>query len=202
MNRTVRRAVTAAVLTPLFCVGFTGIASARPAATRVALPDLVCSGISPSPKQVELSGAPKATRAERSPTYYSVSSKKVIYIRAKDGRIYGQKGVTLGIAKGTSWTIGGSVTGTVKAEAGVIFAKAETSLAITVSLSRTTTTTFSGSWTVPKSQSVGWLEVGTNQGYSFKWTKYHYNAPCTKVVEGSGTAKVPAKKAALMFKHS
>lgn len=134
--------------------------------------------------------------------YYSFSGKKPIYIRAKDGRVYGQSGVTLGISKGVSKTIGGSVTGTGSAEAGAIFAKASVSLAISVQYTRTTTTTFSGSWTVPKSQSTGWLEVGTNEGYTFNWKRYHYKSPCTQVVDASGTAKGPKTTAALMFKHS
>jgi len=136
------------------------------------------------------------------PPYYSFSGKKPIYIRAKNGRIYGSSGVTLSITKGVSKTIGGSLTGTSSAEAGAIFAKASVSLAISVEYSRTTTTTFGGSWTVPDNQDTGWLEVGTKNGYTFKWQRYHYRAPCTKVIEAHGTAKGPKKTAALMFKHS
>lgn len=136
------------------------------------------------------------------PPYYSFSHKKPIYIRARDGRIYGQSGVTLSITKGVSKTIGGSVTGTASAEAGVIFAKASVSLAISVQYSRTTTTTFGASWTVPKKQKVGWLEVGTRGGYTFRWKRYHYVSPCRVVVDAHGTAKGPKKTAALMFRHS
>ena len=136
------------------------------------------------------------------PPYYSFSGKRPVYIRAKDGRVYGQSGVTLSISKGVSKTIGGSLTGTSAAEAGAIFAKASVSLAISVQYSRTTTTTFGGSWTVPKNQSTGWLEVGTKGGYTFKWKRYHYRTPCTKVVDGHGTARGPKKSAALMFRHS
>jgi hypothetical protein len=134
--------------------------------------------------------------------YYKFSGKKLTYLRARDGRIYGQSGVTLSISKGVSKTIGGSVTGTGSAEAGVIFAKASVSLAISVQYSRTTTTTFGASWTVPKSQPTGWLEVGTNNGYTFRWKRYHYRSPCTVVVDAHGTAKGPKRTAALFFKHS
>ena len=133
---------------------------------------------------------------------YSFSGKKKIYIRAKDGRVYGDSGITLSISKGVSKTIGGSVTGTASAEAGVIFAKASASLAISVQGSRTTTTTFSGTWTVPKSQKTGWLEVGTYDGYTFKWSRYHYASPCRKVVDAKGTGKGPTRSASLAFKHS
>jgi hypothetical protein len=136
------------------------------------------------------------------PPHYAFSGKKAIYIPARHGRVYGQSGVTLSISKGVSKTIGGSLTGTSSAEAGVIFAKASVSLAISVQYARTTTTTFGGSWTVPKKQSVGWLEVGTRGGYTFKWQRYHYRTPCTKVVDAHGTAKGPRKSAALMFRHS
>jgi hypothetical protein len=136
------------------------------------------------------------------PPHYSFWGKKSIYIRARDGRIYGQSGVTLSISKGVSKTIGGSVTGTGTAEVKAIFAKASVSLAISVQYSRTTTTTFGGSWTVPKSQRVGWLEVGTRSGYTFKWKRYHYRSPCRVVVDARGIAKGPKKSAALMFRHS
>jgi hypothetical protein len=136
------------------------------------------------------------------PPHYSFWGKKSIYIRARDGRIYGQSGVTLSISKGVSKTIGGSVTGTGTAEVKAIFAKASVSLAISVQYSHTTTTTFGGSWTVPKSQRTGWLEVGTRSGYTFKWKRYHYKSPCTMVVDARGTAKGPKKSAALMFRHS
>jgi hypothetical protein len=136
------------------------------------------------------------------PPHYAFWGKKSIYISARDGRIYGQSGVTLSISKGVSKTIGGSVTGTGTAEVKAIFAKASVSLAISVQYSRSTTTTFGGSWTVPKSQRTGWLEVGTRSGYTFKWKRYHYRSPCKMVVDAQGTAKGPRKSAALMFRHS
>jgi hypothetical protein len=134
--------------------------------------------------------------------FYSFSGGKAIYIRAKNGRVYGQRGVTLSISKGVSKTIGGSVTGTGTAEAGLIFAKASASLSISVEVSRTTTTTFGASWKVPKSQDVGWLEVGTRNGHTFTWERYHYASPCNKVVDASGRGRGPTRNASLMFKHS
>lgn len=135
-------------------------------------------------------------------TFYSFSGKKAIYLRARNGRVYGQRGVTLSISKGVSKTIGGSVTGTASAEAGVIFAKASASLSISVEVSRTTTTTFGASWKVPKKQAVGWLKVGTRNGHTFKWQRYHYASPCRKIVDAHGRGKGPTRTAALMFKHS
>lgn len=82
-----------------------------------------------------------------------------------------------------------------------LLVKANASLAIQTTKSRTSSLTQSGSWTVP-GPGTGWLEVGTNNGYSFKWEKYKFNSPCTKVVLASGTSKAPAKTASPYFKHS
>lgn len=136
----------------------------------------------------------------RTASEISISNKKKIYMASKGSRVYGDRGVTLSISKGVSHTISGQITGTVSVEAGVLFAKASASLAVTVGASVTTTTNIGGSWKV--TQKVGWLEVGTLHGYSFSWTKFHYRAPCKKVTEGKGTAKAAAKNAPAYYKHS
>lgn len=137
-----------------------------------------------------------------SATRWSFSNKSLVYKAAKHGRVYGQSGVTLTIQKGTSYTVGGSVTGTTGVDAGILFAKASASLAISVTASRTTSTIFTGSWKVPATQAWGWLEVGTKQAYKFSWKKYHMVGECTVHVDAHGTAKAPTRSAALAFRHS
>lgn len=137
-----------------------------------------------------------------SATRWSFSNKTKVFKIAKNGRIYGQSGVTLTIRQDTSWTVGGSITGTTGVAASVLFEKASASLSVSVTASRTTTTSYSGSWTVPKTQKMGWLEVGTLNAYKFSWKKYHMVGECTVHVDAHGTAKGPTTRAALAFKHS
>lgn len=146
--------------------------------------------------------SPRVCTSGGSAPYYSFSDKEPKYIAAKNGRVYGQSGVTLTVTKGTSFTVGGSVTGSESGEADAIIAKASVTYSLSFTLSRTTNTTYSGSWKVPKDQETGWLEVGTNNGYTFNWERYHYASPCRKVVEASGKTKVPTKSSAYMYKHS
>lgn len=122
----------------------------------------------------------------RTASEYSICNKKKIYMASRGSRTHGDRGVTLSISSGISHTIGGTVTGTVEVEAGVLFAKASASL-VTVGGSVTTTSNSGGSWTVTKK--VGWLEVGTRSGYSFNWTEFQHKAPGTKVIQGKGTGR-------------
>ena len=110
--------------------------------------------------------------------------------------------MTLSIQKGTSYTIGATVTGSVSFKESAIFAAATESFSVAVTGSRTTSTTFGGSWTVPKKQKTGWLEVGTTSAYKFKWKKWHMVGECTVKTDGKGKAVAPSKSSALMYKHS
>jgi uncharacterized membrane protein len=132
--------------------------------------------------------------------YFYSTAQTAAYIAAKSGdRIYGDAGVTLTIAKGTTHTFSGSLTGTTTAEAGVIFAKASLAVGLTVGYSRAATTTQGGSWTVPSNQNPGWLEMG-DHAYNVKYTKYHYASPCTKVNDKTNTIKGATNSA--WIKHS
>lgn len=169
------------------------VASAQEAAPK----SVICQGSPLDPTSAGQRITPSHTRTA---SEYSFSNRKKIYIASRGSRIYGDRNVTLKIESGISHTISGSITGTAEVEAGVLFAKASASLAVTVGGSVTTTSNHGGSWKV--TQKVGWLEVGTLNGYSFSWTKFHYKAPCTKVVEGKGTAKAAVKGAPAYYKHS
>lgn len=129
---------------------------------------------------------------------YSVSTTSV-YVGNIDERVYGKSGGTLTISKGTTQTWSGSITGTTTAEAGVIFAKASASVGITISSSRTQSLTVGYSWTVPSTQSTGWIEAG-NRGYNVKYTKYNYLSPCKYNVLKTGTVKGVTSN--VMFTHS
>lgn len=173
-------------------------ATATDASAREAVPQsVICQGLPVNPTSVDQRAMPNHTRTA---SEYSISNKKKIYIASYGSRIYGDKGVTFKIESGISHTISGSITGTAEWEAGALFAKASASLSVTIGGSVTTSKNHGGSWKV--TQSVGWLEVGTLNGYSFNWTKYYYKAPCTKVIQGKGTAKAAVKGAPAYYKHS
>lgn len=121
-----------------------------------------------------------------SPTYYHVW-KRSRYVRRGTFRSYGDSGGTLGRREGYTRTISGSFTGGTSVEAGVVFAKASVQASVTIGASKSVTTESSYTWEVPRSQKVGWLEMGA-YGYSIVWKKGHYRSPCTWVTTKSGAA--------------
>lgn len=133
--------------------------------------------------------------------WFAFSDKASIYIPDPSTRVYGDAGVTLSILVGKSYTFSTSVTGTTGITVESLLVKANASLAIQTSKSRTSSLTQGGSWKVP-GPGQGWLEVGTTDAYSFKWEKYKFNSPCTKVALATGTTKAPSKTASPYFKHS
>lgn len=163
---------------------------------------VVCTESLPSdPDSGTLAGQ---TLGEVSPTYTVISNKAGdVYLGGKHTtvRVYGDKGVTLTIATNRAVTWNYSATVTLGAEAGVIFTKASASRGVTVGRSVSTATTVSGSWTVPSTQEYGWLEAGAH-AYAWNFERYHYVAPCTKVVEKRGRIVAAATKSVVWYKHS
>lgn len=115
---------------------------------------ILAAGFSPAlaedgPPPSDLSVKPFVTCSpggNRGP-WFAYSGKKLAYIAVT--RIYGQPGIILKFSAGQSFTSGGSITGAVGADAGVLFAKASSSLAVQVTGSITTSLTAAGSWKVP-----------------------------------------------------
>ncbi len=137
-------------------------------------------------------------------TYYTITNtNKDAYIAPpSEYRQYGDPGVAITISRsdGVTWSYGASVT--LGTDVGAIVAHASVSLGVTVQRSTTYTQTVSGSWTVPKTAKTrGWLEPGAH-GVSFDFVKYHYKAPCTRVVDKQGHISSPTSKSSLWFHHS
>lgn len=129
---------------------------------------------------------------------YSISTSPT-YLGDPDTRTYGQSGGTLSIDVSSSVTTTGTITGTTTAEAGAIFAKASASVGVSIELSKTSTVTRSYRWTVPSTQSVGWVEAG-HHSYRISYNKHQIVAPCTdKVVKSN---KVLGTTVNIEFKHS
>lgn len=101
-------------------------------------------------------------------------------------RTYGAGGGTISISRSESVSFSSSITGTVAAEAGVIFAKASVSVGITIGRTADTTLSKSYSYTVPASQTSGWVEMGF-RGYRINYDKGYYASPCTWVSQRKST---------------
>ncbi|MBL7260241.1 hypothetical protein JKJ07_38670 [Actinoplanes sp. LDG1-01] len=125
---------------------------------------------------------------------YTTTNKSLVLMPGSYKTAWADPGATVTYAKGktTGWTVGGTFTA--KAEAGIIFAKAETSLAISVTYSWSNTTTQTISQKVPKGKRQGRLRLYSD-GYRYKVTKYQLKAPCNYVKIKSGWQTAPKKKA-------
>jgi len=108
------------------------------------------------------------------------------YIGNPATRTFGPRGTVLAISRGTTTTVSGSLQTTVGAEAGVIFGKVSASIGLTVGLSKAVTVTTTGTWLVPATQPLGWLEMGSH-GFQISWSRYHYVTPCRRVTDRRAT---------------
>jgi hypothetical protein len=112
-------------------------------------------------------------------------------------KAYGARGVvlTLEITKGT--TITGTVTGQVSADVSGIIVGAQASVSASLALSKDSSTTQSGTWTV--TQPSGWFAVGA-KSYSDWWESGRYSASCVWTVLRAGNFDLPAEVP--YFEHS
>lgn len=123
--------------------------------------------------------------------WYSTWNSYGKFIADPSKQVYGQSGVTLSISAAAGTTFSGTVGGSVSGDISAIVASADASINASITYSKTTTVTLGGSWTVPSTQTVGWLALGS-QGYGMNWAYYEYNANCGVVTLRSGTASLPA----------
>ncbi len=128
-----------------------------------------------------------------------LTSEAGTYIGNSANRTYGEYPGTITVSKGTTKTVSGSLQTTVSADAGVIFAKVSTSVGISVGLSKAVTTNSSYSWTVPKSEGTGYVEMGSH-GYRISWRYGSYSAGCQFVAQRSG--QLSGVTANVEFVHS
>jgi hypothetical protein len=121
-----------------------------------------------------------------------VSDPVSTFVADSGKKVYGASGTTLSIsaASGTTWS--GSVSGSGKISESAIIFSADESFSASISYSKTTTVSLGGSWTVPKTESSGWLTLGS-MGYSMKWNTGETTGNCTWDSFGSGTAVLPAQ---------
>lgn len=126
--------------------------------------------------------APGSSDPQKTPcqgeTYYVVSAPGPAHFKKSSSpysSVTGGPGVTIAISRSKTFTVGGSITGTVSADAGIILAKVGTSVSIQGSTSWSDNVTVGGSFTVPSTWKVGRLSIGT-MGYNGTW-KYVQSRP-------------------------
>lgn len=102
--------------------------------------------------------------------------------------VEGTKDETIGITLTRGVTVTGTVTGTVSAEEGVIFAKAKESVSVSLAKAITTQVAYSANWKV--NTGVGYLHAGADEK-SMNWQYGSYNGACKWIVHRHGTAVFP-----------
>lgn len=120
--------------------------------------------------------------------YYKYSSVATSAIR--HAIVYGQSGVTLTITETAGTSITGTVGGSGTFTVGAIVAEAQAQVNASIAYTKTSSVTRGGSWTVPSTQSQGWLADGA-QSRKMNWIHYQDHATCTTSTIGSGTANLP-----------
>jgi hypothetical protein len=124
---------------------------------------------------------------------YTTSSKSLVLVPGNYKTDWADPEATVSISKGrtTTWTVGGTLTG--KTEVSAILAKAEASLAISLTYSWSNTNSQTISQKVPKGNKQGRLRRYAD-GYKFKVTKKRLTSPCDYVVDSVSWTTAPKEK--------
>ena len=109
---------------------------------------------------------------------------------------------TITFSKGRSYTVSASMTATVSAEAGIVFAKASASLGITVGASYTSTVQYAYALNVASGQTRAMQQY--KRAKKFNVTKYRVTSPCTltKIYSASGIIAPYGSTAEQYFKYA
>jgi hypothetical protein len=102
-------------------------------------------------------------------------------------RVGGSPGALITIAVGFDTTVTGTISAEATVEAGVIFAKASTTVGMSLALSRTMTNSASVSATAPADATAPYIELGA-EGRSFSYVATRYNSNCVVIEQKSGPA--------------
>lgn len=202
-----RKSVVGAALAALLVAGSAGAANAT-----TSSPD----GISePDVSIVDGSGAPVDSSLQNVSTTLACVPGRTTYVTTASANgfqrasganasVTGSAGVTLSISTTTTFTVGGSVTGTVdvgvSAAWKLISAKLGGAVAVGVNASFAGASTSTGAWTVPSTYKTGRLEIGAIK-YVGRVQKVKYNTGCGIVNVGTAaTFNVP--KDEWHFRHT
>jgi hypothetical protein len=127
--------------------------------------------------------------------YYTISSVTNVNMGTNVASDYLTGPGTVGVSTSKQAVVNASMTATVAAEAGVVFAKASTSLGVTVGASWATTTTWSYSKPVPAGKTARLRMY--HLGKRFVVTKRHfYGTTCSYHIMYTSTVTAPVKPGA------
>ena len=116
-------------------------------------------------------------------------------------RVYGSSGITLTIIAGRTTSITTTLSASATAGVSAVVAKADLMTSLSLAVSQSATTTAGGSWTVPSSQTTGWLAFGTFSTYSYAWSEAVHTENCA-TVKHSGSGVSPVNGQHLGYTHS
>ena len=132
--------------------------------------------------------------AEAGQTYYSFSSVSTVWKRTSLSSSYVKGPGSVSLTKGRTWNVQASMTATVSAEAGVVFAKASTSLGITVGAGYSGTQSFTYTLNVPSGQTKRLQQYKASK--RFVVTKKRVTPTCSTTVVYRSTVTAPIKSTA------
>lgn len=153
---------------------------------------LALSGVTAVATTAVVTAAPaSAACSEVGNVYYTFSSPSTVWKRTNLSSAYIKGPGSVSLTKGRTWNVQASMTATVSAEAGVVFAKASTSLGITVGAGYSGTQSFTYTLDVPKGQTKRLQQYKASK--KFVVTKKRIVGPCNPVVVYKSTVIAPIK---------
>ncbi|MGN6753640.1 MAG: hypothetical protein ACTHJJ_13935 [Intrasporangium sp.] len=170
--------------------------------TALALASSTAVALSATTASLVLTAGPAhAACTEAGNTYHSISGASSVWKATNLSSSYITGPGSVSITKGRSWTVSASMTASVSAEAGVVFAKASSSLGITVGASYSGTQSFTYTLNVDRGQTMRMQQYKSARQFTVH--KYRVVAPCTTqtIYKSSVTAPV-ASNADQYFKYA
>lgn len=120
---------------------------------------------------------------------YKTSNASTTFTQASQSNssVTGGPGVTLAISTSATFTVSGTISSSVDVTASTVVASVKSSLGVSITTSKSGTTTNSGSWVVPLDYEIGRLAIGSMK-YKGTVTKYLENSNCVQVQQGTSAA--------------
>ncbi len=157
---------------------------------------LTCSGVA-----AIMAAAPAAAICDAPRTTYSFTSVSGVWKATNLSSSYITGPGSVSLAKGRTWGVSASMTATVSAEAGIVFAKASTSLGITVGASYSGTQSFTYTLNVASGKTQRMQQYKSAR--KFTVTKKTLQYPCSYVTTYSSSVTAPvASNADQYFKYA
>ncbi len=145
--------------------------------------------------------AANAICADAGTVFYSFTSVSGVWKTTSLSSSYITGPGSISLTKGRTWEVNASMTATVSAEAGIVFAKASTSLGITVGASYSGTLQFTYTLDVAAGKTMRMQQYKSAR--KFTVTKKHLNSLCQTITDYSSSVTAPvASTADQYFKYA